>query len=172
MRQKRRIPIILKVLKDDKNKTKLLEFWFKQKKDQTSIDDPIYHIKELVEKWNKNYLEIKNFWENSPDLRLAQVLIIKRILFNTRGFWYIQEDEILMAELKFLEPREILFWDKNYDADMNELKETEYILIKNMDTNHIEKILNSCVTINDLYKNTFIKELNIRKPVSDKIENN
>ncbi len=60
--------------------------------------------------------------------------------------------------------RENLRWGKNYDKDMNMLPETEWMLIKDMTTDHIEAILEGgYANGNDFYVEIFNNELKFRK---------
>lgn len=61
--------------------------------------------------------------------------------------------------------RNNLFWGRNYDKDMNKLPETEYILIKDLDTDHIKAILDAQFQISDFYKEVFEEELKQREQV-------
>ena len=60
--------------------------------------------------------------------------------------------------------RYLLKWGRNYDKDMNKLPETEYILIADMDTNHIKAIINgNWVNKYNFYYYIFKDELRLRK---------
>lgn len=66
-----------------------------------------------------------------------------------------------------LEGREYLKWGRNFDKDMNRLPKTEYILIKELSSDHIKAILEGgFVDNNDFYKELFKEELEFR---NDKI---
>lgn len=58
-----------------------------------------------------------------------------------------------------------LKWGVNYNKKGDLLKQTEWRLIKNMETSHIEKILELFPGINPFYKKTFINELKTRKEI-------
>ena len=55
--------------------------------------------------------------------------------------------------------REYLKWGRNYDKDMNRLIETEWILIKDLSTDHIEAILDGGFCNDNMYLETFKEEL-------------
>ncbi len=55
--------------------------------------------------------------------------------------------------------RSKLFWGQSYDKNMKRLKETRWVLIKNLDTDHIEAILQNVKTIHPLYKETLQREI-------------
>ena len=59
--------------------------------------------------------------------------------------------------------REYLKWGNNYDKDMNLLPETIWKSIKDLSTDHIEAILAGNYTQNEVYVETFKKELEYRK---------
>jgi hypothetical protein len=64
---------------------------------------------------------------------------------------------------KFETRREYLKWGNNYDKDMNRLPKTIWKPIKELTTGHIEAILNGNYTNNEIYLDTFKKELEWRK---------
>lgn len=64
---------------------------------------------------------------------------------------------------KFETRREYLKWGSNYDKDMNPLPKTIWKPIKELDTDHIEAILEGNFTNNEIYLDTFKKELEWRK---------
>ncbi len=60
--------------------------------------------------------------------------------------------------------RQNLHWGVNYDKEMNRLKQTEFRPIKDLDTDHIEAILqNYGETISEFYKEVFFQELSYRR---------
>lgn len=59
--------------------------------------------------------------------------------------------------------RKYLKWGNNYDKDMNLLSETIWKPIKDLSTDHIEAILAGNYTQNEVYVETFKKELEYRK---------
>lgn len=62
-----------------------------------------------------------------------------------------------------LEARDYLTWGKNFDKDMNRLSKTEYILIKDLSSDHIKAILEGgFVDNNEFYKELFKEELKLR----------
>lgn len=62
-----------------------------------------------------------------------------------------------------LERRKYLKWGNNYDENMNRLPETNWLAIQDMNTGHIQAILNGNYTNNPLYLETFKNELEYRK---------
>lgn len=164
MRRPERIQIILAVLKDDANKKKVLEHFFKPEEGaQIKLHEPIHDVDFHVKLWSENFGAFEDIWTHYPDLRLTQVLVNSGILPNYPGSWYYIEDNNVMVDCKFLEPRDIYFWGKNYDKDMKRLPETEWILIKDMSIDHIKAILDSDNIIAPHYIEFFRNELTLRK---------
>lgn len=105
--------------------------------------------------------KIKEFWLENPDLRFSQVLVNLGIIPNLPGFWYyIEENEIL--EQLGIEPREYLLWGQVFDKDMNRLPEPIYRPIKDLETGHIQAILDGDWCRLDNYKECFENELKLR----------
>lgn len=106
--------------------------------------------------------EIKEFWYNNPDLRYSQVLIGLGIVPNYPGFWFgYEEDEIL--EDQGIKGHPLLLWGVNFDKDMNQLPETDYRFICDLETDHIQAILDGKWTKHPKYLEAFNNELNRRK---------
>jgi hypothetical protein len=73
-----------------------------------------------------------------------------------------EEDDILLSQ--GYQPRDIYFWGRNFDKDMNQLPKTEWILIKDMSTEHIKNILDGgWVKDGNPYKTYFEEELKLRQ---------
>ena len=173
MRIKKRIPIILKALENKDNRKKLLYYWFTPPVGtQMEIGMPFYDIPEIEKMWDKHldFLELKEFWYANSHLRLVQMLISLGYLQNYIGLYYYIEDDIAMIEANILKPEEILFWGQNYNEDGVLLAETNWILIKDMSTNHIKAILKDYVEnkydVSEYYVKIFIKVLNEREQQS------
>ena len=129
MRNPQRIDIFLKKIKEDDNLEKVLTRIFKLNVD----DDGIKIVK-------SGYSVIEIFWKENPDWRFTQVLVNSGLLPNYPGFWYHTEDEDIFVQLGG-ESRDIYFWGVNYTKDMERLPETKWTLIKDLETDHIEAIL-------------------------------
>lgn len=110
----------------------------------------------------KNYEKIRKYWKSNYDLRFPQVLVNLGIIPNYQGFWYYIEEVEILLKLG-VEPREFLFWGRNYDKDMHKLPKTEYLLIKDMNTDHIQAIIDGKWCIGGIHYETFLKELERRK---------
>lgn len=158
MRRPERIPIILEKLEDNTNKEIVLKHLFK---------DTQHNIAFGVINWNDMFNIFKQVYTDNPDLRITQVLVNIGIIPNIEGFWYYTEDEPLMVESGLLQERDIYFWGKNFTKEGKKLEETEYILIKDMETSHIESILRDneegLLGTSKQYLEMFNKELRERK---------
>ena len=151
MRRPERIPIFLDLTYGKVSDILFLVF------NLSTYLDPV----EIVNKYYNKLSEIKSFWLDNPDLRFSQVLIAKEIIPNTPGSWYYREDSEILEELGF-EDREFLLWGQNYDKDMNLLPKTIYRPIKDLNTDHIEAILNGNWCRYERHLNCFKKELKLR----------
>ncbi|MHA2066975.1 MAG: hypothetical protein ACXABY_21625, partial [Candidatus Thorarchaeota archaeon] len=62
-----------------------------------------------------------------------------------------------------LHDREVMRWGRNFDKDMNPLEETEFLFIKDMETGHIQAILDGDWGQSSLYDKVFHTELLLRE---------
>lgn len=167
MRRPERIPIILDIVKDNTNKKKILEYFFKPEEgEQLKLYEPYNDIDYHVKKWEENFDAFEKLWLEYDDLRLTQVLISSGILPNYPGSWFYKEDSSLMIDSGLLEPRDIYFWGRNFDKDLNQLEKTEFILIKDMTKDHIKAILKHVdlgeMRVNEHYIEFFKHELTLK----------
>ena len=130
MRRPERISIILNNIS-----------WFNFLQQMTKLNKMDADLKRLVDKITLNLYEIHDYWKQYPDLRLTQVLVNLNLMPNTPGTWYYTEETQWMIENEILEPREILFWGRNFTKTMKKLNKTQWILIKDMDTEHIKAVV-------------------------------
>ena len=168
MRQPRRIAIILKELKNSENKKKLLEYWFTPPEGvQLSFNHPLNSIDEIIKIWEEKEEDFQLFWANNTDLRLPQVLINIGIMPNYPGFYYHKEDEESMISSRILEAKDILFWGNNYDKDNNLLPETRWVRVDEMNTGHLEAIVDlyeaKKMRVSEVYIEMFKQELKERR---------
>jgi hypothetical protein len=83
---------------------------------------------------------IKVHWFLYYDLRFSQILINYGYLPNTTGYWYYyEEDEIL--DRQGWKPRDYVFWGSIYDKQGNKLDEYKYSLVKDLDIDHMQKLI-------------------------------
>jgi hypothetical protein len=83
---------------------------------------------------------IREHWMHMPDLRFSQILIYLDYVPNLSGGWfYYEEDEIL--EIQGYKPREYTFWGNLYDKDKNKLPEVNYILVKDLNIDHMQNLI-------------------------------
>jgi hypothetical protein len=111
----------------------------------------------------KEKRKIKKFWMADHDLRFSQVLINMGYLDNIPGIWYFTEDDDVLIHAG-LEPREVVYWGQNFDANMNRLPSTKWILIKDMSLDHIKAVIAFMgERLPIKYKDIFAHELELRK---------
>lgn len=126
MRNKKRIPICLKLL--FKNKI-LYQF--------LSTNTP-GGAKKLHESWDL----IEKEWNNNSDQRFGQLLsnlnLVNRDVENI--IWNIEEDEWLVNN-RYISIEDIKFWGVNYYKNNKLRKKTKYVLLKDLKTDHIESII-------------------------------
>lgn len=108
--------------------------------------------------------ELVWYWLEWPDLRFGQMLINQGYLPDQMNIWNDEEYNILHDQGTPI--REFLLWGKNYNEFKQKLKKTEWVLLKDMTTSHIENILldvkNGKYQIPIDYMNAFEEELNFR----------
>ena len=97
--------------------------------------DTIWHINLLAMFTSETFI---TYWKENYDMRVGQALINFDIIPDNFSAWNDEERDILRDQ--GLPPEEYLFWGSIYDKDMNPIPKIQR-LIKNMDTDHIEKVL-------------------------------
>lgn len=105
------------------------------------------------------YEELEKVWLENPDWRFTQLCVNTGLIPNLPGVWYYTEDRDFMINRGF-PIREILFWGtygKNGDQPL------KYIQLKNLDTDHIQAIIDTQKQLSD--KKYFIEELEFRKKI-------
>ncbi len=148
MRLPERIPIFIKLVDFDK----LEKHW------DTDISQKLRSSINLQS-------ETIKYWEDNFDQRFGQMLINQGLISDSFHIWNDEYDEILKSQ--GVAEREFMFWGKNYDKDMNKLPETQYVLIKDMDTDHIKNILDGgWVKFNKKYYEIFLNELKHRNEIN------
>ena len=116
-------------------------------------------IKAWCEIFYLNFYSTKAHHKDNPHLRFSQIL--HHMGLYKEGFWYHIEDEAVLMSLG-VEPREVLYWGNNLSKNNNRLKKTNWMLIKDMDTEHIKAVLSNNFTHNVTYMKCFINELKLR----------
>lgn len=148
MRPKERIPIILNNIDFDR----LEEIW------HTTI--PLLIREEILTP--NGY--IIQYWEKNYDQRFGQMLINLNLIEDDIRIWSM-EDLKMLLEIG-CNPRDVVLWGSIYDKDRNRLKKTQYKLLKDMDTDHIEAILKDVkdrkYRISEGYTFVFEEELKYR----------
>jgi hypothetical protein len=80
-----------------------------------------------------------------------------------RGFDKVDYEELsIKDDGEFETRRKYLHWGKNYDKDMNRLDRTIWQTIDKLDTGHIEAIIDGGFCKDEIYLDTFKKELELR----------
>jgi len=115
-------------------------------------------ILKIVKKCKINVNQIYAFWLDNPDLRLIQVLISMDIIENVPGIWFYCEETEYMITSHILKPE--LFW-VSYGKDGDQ--ELKHILLKDMETDHIEACLRTQKNMHQYYRKTMEKIMRIRK---------
>jgi hypothetical protein len=123
MRNKNRIPIVLNLML---NKEILFHF----------LDTSSQRI---INRIYNNWENIEKEWLENPDLRLGQLLFNRDFILDHP--YNIEEDDWLIKN-NYIQFEEIKFWGINYDKNGNKLPKTEYKLLKDLDDEHIQNIIN------------------------------
>ena len=155
MRIEDRIPIVLKLIKN--NKYSFIKYLLSK----TGLENYKELIPEILERLEQNWDKAEELYRKNPDLRITQVLVNTNIFPNFQGFWYYKEDDDLMIESGLCEPRDIYFWGVNYDKNGNRLYKTEFRLIKDLKIKHIKNIL-KLDYISDKYRKLLEEELKLQ----------
>jgi hypothetical protein len=117
-------------------------------------------IKAWGEIFYLNFYSAKAHHKDNPHLRFSQVL--QHMGLYQSGTWFYKEDYEVLIELG-VQSRKVLFWGNNLSKNNNRLKKTNWMLIKDMDTEHIKAVLSNNFTHNVTYMKCFINELKLRK---------
>lgn len=149
MRLKERIPLFLEKVDWEQ----LINDWFPGESSELRV--------EFIKTIKANLDLIREGWKNNPDLRIGQVLVNNGIIMNIPGMWYYDEERDILFKQGYAY-RDILFWGKNFDKDMNRLPKTEWALIKDLETDHIKAILSGGFSTGELYTKVFKDELKLR----------
>ena len=154
MRNKLRIPICLKLLFQNKIIYKFL-----------GTNAPGW-AKKLHENWEL----IEKEWNKYPDYRFGQLLsnlnLIDKEIENI--IWNIEEDNWLIQN-NYCNIEDIKFWGVNYYKNGKKRKTTKFVLLKDLETDHIINIIkffedqNMLHKLNKQYLEYFNKRINDRK---------
>lgn len=164
-RCKERIPIILKHIdwRDFIAKSGYVDAYFKDHGCPDHLRDKKLDatvLQYVLLKISENIKHIESFWSESSDQRLTQVLVNMGIIQNIPGTWYYFEETEYMITSRTLKPEEILFWG-TYGKDGKQ--ELRYVLLKDMDSEHIEACLRTQKNMNEYYRKTMQKIMRFRK---------
>lgn len=114
--------------------------------------------KQLQKKWNVEFpikfdtmVDIGEYWNKYPDLRISQVLINMGYIPNNPGMWYYDEEWEILRD-QGVPPEQFLTWTSYYDKDMKKLEEPKTRLIKDMCKSHINAVIKH-ITDNNIIPN-------------------
>jgi hypothetical protein len=113
----------------------------------------------------QQFKDFSEYWTKYPDLRMGQALINLGVIPDDNQDWSNECTDFLLHRFSELKPRDVYFWASNYDRNGQPLKEPVYKLIKNMDSDHIEKIISGVLIEKVLkkpslqYMKMFVEEL-------------
>jgi len=104
---------------------------------------------------------VEEHWKLNHDFRFVQLL---SWLYPNNFFSSFNTEELdyVINELK-VDPVHVLLWGVNFDKDGRKLPETEYRMIKDLETDHIQAILYGEFTKDRLYIEAFNRILIDRK---------
>ena len=129
MRNEKRIPIVLEKIS-----------WFNFIQNNTGLGKMSSELSGIVNNIKNNLDTIKKEWLENPDLRLGQLLINNGLAPDLGSLWNVEEDDWLISE-DYCNIEDVKFWGRNYDKDMNRLSQTEFVLLKDLTTDHIKAII-------------------------------
>ena len=154
MRNSKRIPICLKLLFQNK----ILHHFL-----NTKVTKKV----ELLSILHQNWELIEKKWNNNPDQRFGQLLsnvnLVDKEIEN--HIWNIEEDDWLIQN-GYCNIEDIKFWGINYYKNGKQRKTTKFILLKDLDINHIKNIIiffekyNSLDKLNKPYLEYFNNKIN------------
>jgi len=164
-RCKERIPIILKHIDwyDFILKSGYVNDYFKDLNRPEHLMDKNLEatkIQQIAEQCKKEVSYIYAYWSESPDQRLIQVLANMNIIQNVLGAWWYLEETEYMITSHTLKPEEILFWGSYGKDGKHKLK---MLLLKDMESDHIEACLRTQKNMNKYYRKTMVKIMRLRK---------
>lgn len=104
----------------------------------------------LMDRWKVNKDLVKSicyasnptvpeYWKENPDQRIGQVLINLNLIPDDLFIWNDEEHEILLDQ--GVPMREVYTWTSYYDKDKNRLATPVIKFIKDLDTDHVENII-------------------------------
>jgi hypothetical protein len=85
-------------------------------------------------------IDVIPYWKSNPDQRIGQVLINLGLVTDELKVWLDEEHDVLISQ--GILPEKCVYWGVNYDKDHNRLPKTQWKLIDELNTDHIETIIN------------------------------
>lgn len=96
-----------------------------------------YHVDITI--FNHDLPKITKYWLDNPDQRFGQMLINLNIVPDGK-YWNTEEVDWLIEKQHFSWD-ELHFWGRNYTKDNVKLDKTEWIRLKDLENDHIKKIM-------------------------------
>lgn len=115
--------------------------------------------KKLKDRWGLGGIytspgDIKEEWLKVPDQRVGQLMINLGLIPDDFKIWLDEESDILIDQ--GIPPEECLYWTSIYDKEDNLLEKPITRLIKDLEPNHIKKILKMCYPkLSENYRKAF-----------------
>lgn len=120
------------------------------------------NVDHYITKINNNIEELTEQWLTYSDWRFSQLLVNNGYIPNKSGLWYYDEEYDILEALGY-DKAECYYWGINFDKDNNELPETIYKPINELETDHLNAILDGgFVDRNPMYMKIMRNELNKR----------
>lgn len=119
------------------------------------------------------YDEITKYWNEHPDQRFFQMLTNRGCIEEEGMRWFKEDLDFLVEAGVYI--GDLIKWTSNYDRDMNPLPKPITRLVSELDTDHIENILDFVALQNaelpEKYKYAFETELAMRDGEYTEISN-
>ena len=95
-----------------------------------------FEIPPLTDNQFANFVET---WREHFDMRCGQLLINLGYAPDSQLLWTIEEEDIIKSQN--IPIREYFLWGQSFDSDGNRLMKINYILLKDMDSDHIQAVI-------------------------------
>lgn len=117
-----------------------------------------------VQLYRANKFEFYEFWLENPDLRLIQALICFRagVLMVDEHYFSTEDIDYFMG-FQGEKQENVKYWGSNYKENGKRRKNTKWVLLKELDTDHIINIVTDVslgkYTISEMTMNYFKKRI-------------
>lgn len=142
MRLIERLPVILNIFKDDEIKLKFLYYQYGVSEDSSNSVKKLIEerVQQMLSNWKDREDTLWEEWLMRQDQRLIQLLVNLDVTGHFPHDYQCEESDWLL-EHDLVQYRDILFWGQNFDENDVQLPETKYVLIKDMELDHVKAIL-------------------------------